>query len=223
MSLFLNLLFETDSYSNEYLLAKFSFDTAENEPWKVCPLSAYRSPRSIGNYLKASEGAAAALELAERVFASEGELGFRRLRILLKDIILLCLESFAAANHAEFAKAEKLAERALGSAERMYGKDHENIAYVLREYSRVLDLTDKAKAREMLTRALMITDRVYGKDHHKAASVLLVLGDTYRFGDTNDREKAREVFERALTILEHAFGRDHEEVYAALSKLGSTG
>ena len=32
MSLFLNLLFETDSYSNEYLLAKFGFDTAENEP-----------------------------------------------------------------------------------------------------------------------------------------------------------------------------------------------
>ena len=27
--------------SNEYLLAKFRFDTAENEPCKVCPLSAY--------------------------------------------------------------------------------------------------------------------------------------------------------------------------------------
>ena len=37
MSLFLNLLFETDSYSNEYLLAKFGFDTAENEPYKVRP------------------------------------------------------------------------------------------------------------------------------------------------------------------------------------------
>ena len=32
MSLFLNLLSETDSYSNEYLLAKFGFDAAENEP-----------------------------------------------------------------------------------------------------------------------------------------------------------------------------------------------
>ena len=29
----------------EYLLAKFGIDTAENEPCKVCPLSAYRSPR----------------------------------------------------------------------------------------------------------------------------------------------------------------------------------
>ena len=32
--------------SNAYLLAKFGFDTVENEPCKVCPLSAYRSPRS---------------------------------------------------------------------------------------------------------------------------------------------------------------------------------
>ena len=31
--------------SNEYLLAKFGFNTAENEPCKVCPLSAYRSLR----------------------------------------------------------------------------------------------------------------------------------------------------------------------------------
>ena len=32
--------------SNAYLLAKFGFDTAENEPFQVCPLSAYRPPRS---------------------------------------------------------------------------------------------------------------------------------------------------------------------------------
>ena len=31
--------------SNEYLLAKIGFDTEENEPCKVCPLSMYRSRR----------------------------------------------------------------------------------------------------------------------------------------------------------------------------------
>ena len=30
-----------------YLLANFGFDTAENEPCKVCPLPAYRSPRYV--------------------------------------------------------------------------------------------------------------------------------------------------------------------------------
>ena len=38
--------------SNEYLLAKFGFDTAENEPCKVCPLSAYRSPRYRKNLIR---------------------------------------------------------------------------------------------------------------------------------------------------------------------------
>ena len=33
--------------SNAYLLAKFGFDTAENEPCKVCPRSAYRFPRCM--------------------------------------------------------------------------------------------------------------------------------------------------------------------------------
>ena len=36
--------------SNEYLLPKFGFDAADNEPCKVCPLSAYRSPRYDYSY-----------------------------------------------------------------------------------------------------------------------------------------------------------------------------
>ena len=35
--------------SNEYLLAKFGVDTAENEPFQVCPLSAYRSHMPEGS------------------------------------------------------------------------------------------------------------------------------------------------------------------------------
>ena len=31
--------------SNAYFVANFGFDTAENEPFQVCSLSAYRSPR----------------------------------------------------------------------------------------------------------------------------------------------------------------------------------
>ena len=44
---FLKLLFEQIANSNEYLLAKFGFDTAENELRKDCPLFAYRSPRYV--------------------------------------------------------------------------------------------------------------------------------------------------------------------------------
>ena len=45
---FLNLLFEQIANSNEYLLAKFGFDRAENAPCKVFPLSVYRSLRLWG-------------------------------------------------------------------------------------------------------------------------------------------------------------------------------
>ena len=32
-------------FSNEYWVAKIGFDTVENEPCEVCPLSVHRSPR----------------------------------------------------------------------------------------------------------------------------------------------------------------------------------
>ena len=38
--------FQIDPNSNEYIFANFGFDTAKNEPCKVCTLSAYGSPRS---------------------------------------------------------------------------------------------------------------------------------------------------------------------------------
>ena len=45
---FSQFLFERDSYSNEYLLAKICFDTAENEPSKVC----VRAIRKVAAVLK---------------------------------------------------------------------------------------------------------------------------------------------------------------------------
>ena len=38
--------FQIDPNSNEYLFAKFGFDTAENEPCKVCPIERCRSQRA---------------------------------------------------------------------------------------------------------------------------------------------------------------------------------
>ena len=42
-------------FSHEYSLAKLCFDTAANEPCKVCPLSAYRSPRFLADPAKLTE------------------------------------------------------------------------------------------------------------------------------------------------------------------------
>ena len=48
--------------SNAYLLAKFGFDTAENEACKDCPLSAYRSPRYHPDEIRRAQGCAAELK-----------------------------------------------------------------------------------------------------------------------------------------------------------------
>ena len=47
---------ESFPFSNEYLLAKFGFGTAENEPCKVCSLSVYRSPRCRHRYARICAG-----------------------------------------------------------------------------------------------------------------------------------------------------------------------
>ena len=47
-----------ESFPTSIYLAKCGFDTAENEPCKVCPLSVYRSPRSV----RARAAAARAIE-----------------------------------------------------------------------------------------------------------------------------------------------------------------
>ena len=66
MSLF-SISFRTDSYSDEYLLAKFGIDTAENEPCKVFPLSVYRSPRLLDCADDISEHGRAFLEPMQKI------------------------------------------------------------------------------------------------------------------------------------------------------------
>ena len=62
MSLFSQSSFQTDPNSNEYLLAKFGFDTAaaaENEPCKVC-----RTPINEHDYAAGSAAAGPAEQCA---------------------------------------------------------------------------------------------------------------------------------------------------------------
>ena len=53
MSLF-SISFRTDSYSNEYLVAKIGFDTAEKKPCKVCPTTSIRKADTSRNLRSAA-------------------------------------------------------------------------------------------------------------------------------------------------------------------------
>ena len=63
--------------SNAYLLAKIGVDTAENEPFQVCPLSVYRSPRSSSTVLLSMLGVAAGDET--RRWLRENGIGLKQL------------------------------------------------------------------------------------------------------------------------------------------------
>ena len=62
--------------SDAYLLAKIGFDTAENEPFQVCPLSAYRSPRYRALDLPAVKWLEDFKQRVEQLRASPKELWF---------------------------------------------------------------------------------------------------------------------------------------------------
>ena len=84
--------------------------------------------------------------------------------------------------------------------ERVHGKDHEEVAFVLLHLGEAYsELNDFAKGRELLERALMIRERVYGKDHPKVAFILACLGITC---SEFDFANAQMLLERALLIQE---------------------
>ena len=67
--------------SNEYFVAQFGFDTAENEPCKVCPLSVYRSLRSTPILLGMQDiGKQTHTNLSQTVQGSESLMASIRIR-----------------------------------------------------------------------------------------------------------------------------------------------
>ena len=63
--------------------------------------------------------------------------------------------------------------------ERVYGKEHQEIANVLMYLGDLLsDFGNFAQARELHERALTIMERVYGRDHQFVAEVLASFGHT---------------------------------------------
>ena len=72
--------------SNEYLLAKFGFDTAENEPCKVCPISAYilllllQIPQVAQRIAYQDAGQPAWLDGFQTTFSKDNQLYHKNLR-----------------------------------------------------------------------------------------------------------------------------------------------
>jgi len=120
---------------------------------------------------------------------------------------------------AEFFEAKAHLKRALTLAEKVYGRDHPEVATILNNLGLVLRaLDDLHGAKEHFERALAIDEKVYGRDHPSVGRDVNNTGLVLQ--DLGDLPAAKEYYARALAIDEKVYGRDHSAVAVVVNNLG---
>jgi len=121
---------------------------------------------------------------------------------------------------ADYAGAKEVCERAVAVGERVYGREHAEVALRVNNLGGVLrDLGDLVGARAAYERALAIDERVFGPEHPKVAIHVNNLGLVLQ--DLGDLAEARECFARALAIDERVYGPEHPNVARDVNNLGT--
>jgi len=109
---------------------------------------------------------------------------------------------------ADYDGARKLLEKALEIDEKVYGKDHPNVAIRINNLGLALkDLGELEEAKKCFERALQIGEKVYGPDNPTVATMGNNLGSVLQ--DLGDLQEAKECVERALKILRNKLGDNH--------------
>jgi CHAT domain-containing protein/Tfp pilus assembly protein PilF len=117
------------------------------------------------------------------------------------------------------ARAEPLYQEALAIQERVYGREHPDIAVSLDGLGQIyLESGAPARAEPLLVRALALQDKAYGPPFPSKAVTLRLLGDLRV--QSGDRRAAEPFYQRALEARERCFGPDHVLVAEALTSLG---
>ena len=121
-------------------------------------------------------------------------------------------------DHADYAQAELLLQRALDIRERVLGSDHPDTGITLNNLAllyQAMGLYEKAKP--LYLRDLDISERVLGSDHPETATILDGLGVLYQ--EMGQYEKAEALFRRALDIKERVLDLNHPETANTLDNL----
>jgi non-specific serine/threonine protein kinase/serine/threonine-protein kinase len=134
-----------------------------------------------------------------------------------------CLQDLAIAHvySEEYEAARPLFERSLALKERIFGRDHADVARTLTAQGYNLVLAgDYATARALLERAQSINDRTLGPNHPDSASTVHSMGELLR--RTGDLRQARVLLERALELQEHTLEPENLDVAITLHSLAAT-
>jgi len=119
---------------------------------------------------------------------------------------------------AEYAQALPLYERALAIDEKVYGKEHPEVATDLNNLANLYYAQGAyEQALPLSERALAIDEKVYGKEHPDVATDLNNLANLYYAQGAY--EQALPLSERALAIMEKMLGKEHPDVATSLNNI----
>jgi tetratricopeptide (TPR) repeat protein len=119
-----------------------------------------------------------------------------------------------------YSGAKEYYEKALVIDEKVYGKEHPNVARDLNNLgSAYWNLGDHRKAISYYEQALAIVRKTYGEQHPYVASTLNNLGGAYN--SLGEFRKAISYYEQALAIDEKVLGKEHPDVAIRLNNLGA--
>ena len=110
-----------------------------------------------------------------------------------------------------FAEAEPQLERALAIDEKVFGPEHPNVGWALKDLAVVYAARRRfAEAQPLLGRSLAIFQSAAGPEHPDVATIANTVAMV--FGMQGRYAEAETAARLALTIHEKAFGRDHSDV-----------
>jgi len=130
----------------------------------------------------------------------------------------LSKEAGTLAKEGKYDAALPLLERALALQEKALGKDHPDVATLLKSLATVFEEKgDYARAESLQQQALSIREKAFGPDHPDVARSITSLANVYQM--RGDYVRAETLFLRALGILEKALGPNHLDVATLINNL----
>jgi len=117
-----------------------------------------------------------------------------------------------------YEEAISYAKRSLEIAEKVFGKDHPEVAAVLNYLAELYRMTGRyAEAEPLYKRSLEIREKTLGKDHLDVATTLNSLGLLYY--NTGRYVEAESMYKRSLEIREKKLGEVHPYIAVSLNNL----
>jgi len=119
---------------------------------------------------------------------------------------------------ASYKEAEPLYRRVVEIFEKLYGKDHPNVAATINNLAQLLQATNRLKEAEpLMRRVVKIFEKSYGNNHPNVATALNNLALLLQ--DTNRLKEAEPMMRRVVKILENPGGDPYPNYSGALNNL----